>query len=664
MMDLAAAARAYGERGWPIFPLRPRDKIPITPRGFHDASADLELIARWWEETPDANIGCVPGQTGHIVFDLDGADGEAAAQALGLTIQTLHVVTARGRHLYYKHPGGTIGNRILAPHLDVRADAGYVILPPSVHSTGVVYQWHGKLDDARSVPLEIVRGLQNGSAARVAAPIATGSPIPKGQRNATLTSLAGTMRRRGMEAPEMIAALLVVNTTRCDPPLSDADVERIAHSVARYAPAASPSPNPSPVPPSVQDDDVAPPEADAPAPTHTAVTVSLATVKPEPVRWLWPARIPRGKLTMLDGDPGLGKSTLALDLTARLTTGRAFPDGSRAETGGVVVLTAEDGLADTVRPRLDAMGGDAARVVALTGVRDAEGVLLPLTLPDHLDALRSAIAEVQAALAIVDPFTAFLASYVNSRIDHDIRRTLAPLAALAQETGVALLLIRHLNKTPGGNPLYRGGGSIGLIAAARSGLLVAEDPEDATQRVFAVVKANLAPRATSLVYRLESAPNGVARVVWGGESVHTAATLLAVPENAEDRNTLRDAKTWLRDFLTSGPKPPTEIGPAGRAAGYAWRTLERAKAQLGVQSVKRGFGDQGAWVWVLPKDRLNEGKAALGDSTPPGSLESSGTDQRPPKAAKTAESEGIGPQAAFGEEDPDADARDAMREGA
>lgn len=329
----------------------------------------------------------------------------------------------------------------------------------------------------------------------------------------------------------------------------------------------------------------------------TPVSVSLADVQPEPVTWLWVSRIPRGKLTILDGDPGLGKSTLALDLAARVTTGRAFPDGAPAGApAGVVLLTAEDGLADTVRPRLDAMGGNPSRVIALTAVTDERGAISPLVLPDHLDALRVAIEQVHAVLVIVDPFTAYLASYVNSRIDHDVRRTLAPLAALAEETEVAMILIRHLNKMSGGPALYRGGGSIGIVAAARAGLLVAEDPDDLSRRVLAVVKANLAPRAPSLAYRIESTDNGVARIVWVGESAHTATVLLAVPDEPEERSAVQDAKEWLADLLRDGPKPAAEVYAAAKQAGHPQRTVQRAKAQLGVRSEKLGSG---SWVWKI-----------------------------------------------------------------
>ena len=128
------------EHGWPVFPLN--GKEPRTEDGFKSATVDPDRIGEWWRRWPDAGIGFVPGRAGLIVFDLDGAEAEPEAQALGLFAEpTLRCLTARGSHFYYEHPGGVIGNRKLAPHIDVRADAGYVILPPSIHPSGAVYTW-------------------------------------------------------------------------------------------------------------------------------------------------------------------------------------------------------------------------------------------------------------------------------------------------------------------------------------------------------------------------------------------------------------------------------------------------------------------------------------------------------------------------------------------
>src|SRR5262249_8218950 len=220
------------------------------------------------------------------------------------------------------------------------------------------------------------------------------------------------------------------------------------------------------------------------------VITRLSDVTPQPVRWLWRGRIRIGKLTVLDGDSGLGKSLLSTDLAARISKARLMPDNTAndlRDPAGVVILSAEDDPSDTICPRLKATGADLSRIVLLAGLRDSDSVRLP-TLAD-LEAIRHAITLVNAKLVIIDPLMAYLPGRVDSHRDQDIRSSLAPLAALAAETGVAVLVIRHLNKTEGKNALYRGGGSIGIIGAARSGLLVAQDPEDEERRILAVTKS-------------------------------------------------------------------------------------------------------------------------------------------------------------------------------
>jgi len=234
-MTAADLAARYAAEGWPIFPVKERSKEPLTLDGFKSASIDPARVAKWWTTWPSANVACVPGQTGHIVIDIDGPEGETAAQALGLLSEpTLTVTTARGRHLWFKHPGGTISNVVLAPHLDVRGDAGYVLLPPSVHPSGVVYRWHGKTTEALPLPDDVKAKLFNGRRPHAAAPIP--ERIPEHHRNTVLTSLAGSMRRRGSGEQAILAALTIENA-RCDPPLDADELAKIARSIERYSPA-------------------------------------------------------------------------------------------------------------------------------------------------------------------------------------------------------------------------------------------------------------------------------------------------------------------------------------------------------------------------------------------------------------------------------------------
>lgn len=332
--------------------------------------------------------------------------------------------------------------------------------------------------------------------------------------------------------------------------------------------------------------------------------ILLSTVEAECVEWLWPGRIPLGKLSIIDGDPGLGKSVLTLDLAARVTLDGIMPDGVDGRQGGVVLLSAEDGLADTIVPRLQAAGARLDRIKALDVIpfHDEQGAgdKLP-SLPLDVPYIRDVARQMNAVLVVVDPIMAYLGERTNSHKDQDCRRALHPLARMAEETGAAVVVVRHLNKLSGGNPLYRGGGSIGIIGAARSGLLVARDPDDPERRVLASLKSNLAKAPSSLAFALDEAPNGAVRVGWTGPSPHTAESLLAAPRDDEERGAVGEAVEVLRTILAGGAVSSKDVKASAGRAGVSEVTLRRAKSLLQVKARLVGFGRDGQWHWSLPE---------------------------------------------------------------
>jgi RecA-family ATPase len=216
-----------------------------------------------------------------------------------------------------------------------------------------------------------------------------------------------------------------------------------------------------------------------------------------------------------------------------------------------------------------------------------------------LAAIRQAIKSVEAKLLVIDPLMAYLPAETNSYRDQDIRRSLAPLAALAGELDVAILVIRHLNKTSNNNPIYRGGGSIGIIGAARSGLMVAKDPDDDSQCILSVAKSNLAKLPASLAYEIMANPDEIPFIDWRGTSAHTAASLLHdQADSDEERSAVKDAEDFLTDYLKSMPRKATDVIKASKAAGIAEKTLRRAKSRLRIQSKRNEF--KGEYFWGLP----------------------------------------------------------------
>lgn len=330
------------------------------------------------------------------------------------------------------------------------------------------------------------------------------------------------------------------------------------------------------------------------------------------ISWRSRGRLARGKITVLDGDPGLGKSTLLTDWAARISRGDALPDGEPHPERGIVLLSAEDDPSDTIRPRFEAAKGDSSKLLILNEVpmRDEEGNPLFLAngqpkmgwfgFPNDCDLLRNAIVDMDAGLLIVDPLMAYFSGDVKSNSDQDIRRALSPLALVAQETGVSVIIVRHLNKSGGVNALYRGGGSIGIIGLSRIGLLLGRSKKEPDVRVLASVKNNIGPPAASLGFRLQSIPGlDVARMEYIGEVAETANDLLLGDVTSDaDADAQDEAGDWLTEYLKAGPRESTQILRDAATRGFGEKTIRAAKQRLKLKSRPGSY--QGAWTWELP----------------------------------------------------------------
>jgi hypothetical protein len=339
-------------------------------------------------------------------------------------------------------------------------------------------------------------------------------------------------------------------------------------------------------------------EAEQP-PALGAVLRCFSDIAPKPVRWLWPGRIPLSKLTLLIGDPGLGKSLVTADIAARVTRGTSFPDDATCESGGVIFLSAEDDASDTIRPRLDAAGADVSRIHIIEAVRVqlADGSLAEksFNLETDVTALEGVLRKYPyVRLIVIDPISAYMGG-VDSHSNAEVRGTLAPLAALVAQYGVAILCITHLRKSAGA-AVYRAIASIAFTAAARAVWAVASDPEDAERRLVLAVKQNLSASIGGLAFRVEE-ENGVPRLAWEPGAVALAANdVLGNPE-MKDQGERREAKEWLQDLLADGPVAVKQIQAEANAAGLSWMTVRRAKETLQIAVGKCGY--QGAWEWRL-----------------------------------------------------------------
>ncbi|MCI0335135.1 MAG: AAA family ATPase [Planctomycetes bacterium] len=290
-------------------------------------------------------------------------------------------------------------------------------------------------------------------------------------------------------------------------------------------------------------------------------------------------------------------------------------EASYSVPGSVVLLSAEDDVSDTIRPRLIGAGADLARIVALqaVGFDDPAGGATrehAFSLASDLDVLEQVIRSLDnCRLVVIDPITAYLGAS-DSHNNAEMRSLLAPLSELATRTGVAVLAINHLNKTGQGPAIYRSMGSLAFAATARSVLAALADPYDPEARVLVSLKSNLAASVDGIRYRIANTTTADANgtgirvpvVRWDTTPVRMSADelLAASAQTAVSGPALAEAAEWLASTLRDGPRPALDLKQLAKADGIHERTLLRAKQRLGVTAARQGYGPNGLWAWQLP----------------------------------------------------------------
>jgi hypothetical protein len=333
-------------------------------------------------------------------------------------------------------------------------------------------------------------------------------------------------------------------------------------------------------------------------------TVRMDTVAPQAIDWLWFPYIALGKLSVIAGHPGLGKSLLSMSFAGNVTTGRPWVDGTPCPQGSVVLVSGEDDPGDTIRPRLDAAGADVSRVHYLRAVAEVDGER-GFTLADvgYLDELMKDLGDCK--LIVIDPVSAYM-SGVDTHNNADVRGLLTPLAQMAADYRVAMVCVSHLNKGAG-EAINRVTGSLALVAAARAAYAVTRCKEDETRRLVLPIKNNLGNDTGGLSYRI-AAERDVPYVAWDREKV-TGISIEDAMRPAEqaggERTAVDDAEDFLREMLGGGSMPSKQLRAEANAAGVSWMSCERAKARMAI-TVKRyndGNGGKGYWAWALAGER-------------------------------------------------------------
>jgi len=345
-----------------------------------------------------------------------------------------------------------------------------------------------------------------------------------------------------------------------------------------------------------------------------ARVVRLADVERRKVSWLWRSWVPWGQLAILDGDMGCGKTQIALDIAARVTRGWQMPPGGRKrhrrdgrKPANVLILSSEDDAASTIGPRFDAAGGDGERALVLTP--DSEGNA-PMMFPQSFPELERLIREHDIRLVVIDPFYGFLDGKVDSNTDHKVRSVMRFLSDIAQQTGCTIVLIRHLNKKTDTDPLYRGGGSVGVAAACPAALIIGRDPENRDVRVLAGNRIKHAPMAASMAYTIEGFDHpeagATSRVEWIGETELTAHDILRPEKKKQGRPSKQDEIVEFiqglfakRKTMTATELEEKVIGRFGCSPG----TFKTARKTAGVKAQKQGMS--GGWIVRLSGEESN-----------------------------------------------------------
>jgi hypothetical protein len=595
-----AAALVYARRGWRVIPLHtPADgrcscgkpdctspgKHPRTAHGLKDAACDPAVIESWWSRWPDANVGILTGEESNLfIVDIDGPKGCKTLtnyeKKFGELPETRQVASGReegGGHLYWQWPDNvTIESRPLKVNgepsgLDFKGKGGYVVAPPSLHVSGRRYTiinkslpvpapaWLVELNHAYA-PLP---ALGNGSA--------SASLVVTGNRHPTLASLRGSMAARGMPLAAIEAALVETNKT-FSPPLEEDAVRKLARDMDQRYPAKVALQN-----------------------GHGAQSrpflIRMSDVEEKEVDWLWAPFLPKGMLSMLSGDPGCGKSFIALDLASSLSRGE-LPGGLAAEPTTTLYLTTENPRAEVMRRRIRMSRGNAERIIVLAG-GISEDDKFSITLKD-VAILEEAVEETRAGFIVVDPIQSYLGADVDMHRANETRPVMDRLIRLVEDYHLACLVIRHLSKNAAGKVMYRGMGSIDLTAAVRSEMAAGSLPSDPQTRAMVHIKSNIGAYGRSQGYVIDD--HGV--FSWTGESRLTAADLLSEPKAG---SRVDEARQWLKDLLVNQQElPQKEIQEQAEAAGLRWSALRRAEQTLNIEKRKRGLA--GWWYWKLLED--------------------------------------------------------------
>jgi AAA domain/Bifunctional DNA primase/polymerase, N-terminal len=629
--EALAVAQLWASRNVPAFPIaigwddqkQSTNKRPLTDHGHRDATTDPAELERLFNaRSPKPGevwgVGLWPGPAGYAVVDVDvkggigGDDTWAALRSEHGDVTTYTVTTATtGLHLWGGKGERHVGNaHDLGPGIDVRGDEGWVVAPGTRTPWG---SWDREDSSPRWPPAPWPAwALERLNAANGQRPAAgRWRPLDRDQLDPLTRETLEVMEQRHGAHSAILGPEGEVRLTRPGKRAgTSATIGYVGPGVVKM--------HSSSWPPFVLgqrytldellDDTIPPPNGDT---DRRLALTPAADLKPRRVRWLWDGRLALGTLGLLAGPEGLGKSTIAYWVAARITRGE-LPGEHFGHPRGVLVCATEDSWEHTIVPRLMAAGADLTRVFRVE-IMILDDITVGLSLPADLPAIERAAVDVDVALLILDPLMSRLHESLDTHRDGDVRRALEPLVSVADNTGMAILGLIHHNKSGSTDPLQLVMASKAFTAVARSVHTAIKDPDDETgnRRLFGTPKNNLGridlPTLSFTIigwyFDTDDGPGETGQLVWGDDVEGTIAeAMVRAGRDPDERSAVDEAADWLDDYMQAyGPKVASADAKAeGKKVGHADHNLKRARSKLKLRVVSEGFPRVTYWVDERP----------------------------------------------------------------
>ena len=571
------AALAYFDRGILCVPQK-AGKLKPTERWtskLKKGEINKKQIIHWFKTTSYKNLAIMLKASKLAVLDVDSIRqlGEVERQHSKLP-KTHKVKTPHGYHCYFKAPPGGIKDGSLPeyPKLEIKYRT-VVTAPPSPgykvsQDLPIVAMpaWLIKLAKASKIPTK------------------EKSIIYTGERNNALTRIAGSLRgQQGFSEGVIREVLAAVNTTACEKPLSDESIIKIAHSISRYAPE------------------------DTKAQKHTRLMYQrLSQIEEKEIEFIWEGRVFQGKPTLIAGPGECGKTHLTTFMAAVYTNKKKtqWPDGTPCGTGEVIILSAEDDAADTLLPRINAMGGDPDKIFVIQGIKEGKGQFKWFDIRKHVRALEKHFnAYSNIGLLVVDPITSYLGGSDASK-NEAVREAMGPITQLIAKYRSAGVFVTHFNKDITKQSVHRVISSVAWVNLARAVHYVMKDPEDDERRLFLPGKMNIGKKPHGLAFKILQTGDKPTEVNLHFESapVLLEADDIIIPIKEGRPPTRRmEAENFLEDLLSKGPVRVKKIEAKAEKEGLKWSTVLRASRRLGIKKDEKynTHDEKSYWVWFF-----------------------------------------------------------------